>query len=151
MSTGKPFTTKETYNYALRDGTGEVIFKSGSRVTTFVDANGNEHVVSEYESIVTVDGIEWSRPMLKANPPVLLAVCAACRKPPQRGGKRSAPPTHGLCTARNAVYCVKCAAVCCPAHAHWAGDAYRCPDCHRRHRRKMFFKSLFFARVPEED
>lgn len=128
------------------------IITVGSEEYSVTNPDGSISIQKKYTSIVLVDDTTWSPQQgLRANDPVLLAVCRTCR----RGitdKKHHELSTHGLLQAANARRCEgDCAETCCPRHRQLCSDGkVRCLACARRYKRWAWAHDLLRALFWEE-
>jgi hypothetical protein len=126
------------------------IITVSSKEYSITDPSGAISVQKIYTSIVLVDGTTWN-PLhaLRNNDPVLLAVCATCRRG-VRYWFHEEPPTHGLLAAPNAAHCCECGETTCPRHRKLCTDGQvRCLRCARRYQRWAWLRALLWKEVEE--
>jgi hypothetical protein len=120
------------------------IISVGNEEYSVTNPDGSISIQKKYTSIVLVDDTTWNLlQALRANDPILLAVCRTCRRG-VTARKHYEPPTHGLLQAANARRCEgDCAETCCPRHSRLCSDGkVRCLVCARRYNRWAWVRGL---------
>jgi len=151
MARSTPTLPSQTHQFetVLHDAHGNEILRIGLRTYCITLENGDTEDLSVTDSIETVDGLSWNPTLLRHNPPVLLIACPDCRRHSIFSARR---PSHGLCTADNAVRCDSCGVACCPEHIRLCSDEVpRCLSCARWHALKSMFTRLLFQRTEETE
>ena len=145
----KPVVT--SYRTILEDLDGQPLITIDSTEYSVLQPDGTVSVQSNRTLIVLVDGTTWNPAMAaRQKDPVLLAICATCRRG-VRGWLHAEAPTHGILAASNATpRCYDCGETCCPRHRRRCRDGqFRCPACARRAHRRLFLRSVFFVKSEE--
>jgi hypothetical protein len=145
---GKPVIT--SFRTILQDVDGQPLITIDSNEYSVMQPDGTVSVQTNRTSIVLVDGTTWSPAMAhRQNDPVMLAVCATCRRGVNEWFHHELP-THGLLAGSNAERCCECGETCCPRHRRrCSDDQVRCLVCARRFRRWAFVRSILFEQIKE--
>lgn len=142
---GKPVVTSVRTNLVDLDGRAIVTFDLSEY--SILQPDGTVSVQKNSTLMVLADGTTWNPAMaMRANDPVLLAVCPTCRRG-VHGWFHSEPPTHGILAAANATpRCYDCGETCCPHHRRLCRDNHsRCVACARRAAWRLFWRDVFFT------
>jgi hypothetical protein len=145
----KPVVT--SFRTILQDLDGQPLITIDSTEYSVLQPDGTVSVQSNRTLIVLVDGTTWNPAMAaREKDPVLLAVCATCRRG-VHDWFHEEPPTHGLLAASNATpRCYDCGEICCPRHRKRCRDGeFRCRACARRAWWWLFLYYVFFAKSEE--
>jgi hypothetical protein len=132
-------TTSRFIESLLTDETGQCIGKVVYEVIEQTQLDGSMIQTTRAAFFQLADGRIISTPMLQGNNAIELHRCAVCIKPRLFGKS-----PHGLTSTKKT--CFDCGQCMCPKHSkrsrvdhHW-----RCPSCHRKHKRISWLRWVFF-------